>query len=222
MKIFLDTTDLDAVTRWLPHGIVDGVTTNPTLLRKAGVDNAREMVRELARQVAPGDVSIQVAGETHDEMVQQALGYRTLGENIVIKVPVIRPDGRPNLDVMATLSRQGIPVNATACLSLAQVLAAAKAGARYASLLWGRVADEGGSPEAVVADAARLLRRFGLSTQLLIGSVRTAGDITKALSAGADVVTVPPALLERWLDHHYSRVTVQQFNADAGLKAGTK
>lgn len=218
MKIFLDTTDVAAVTQWLPHGIVDGVTTNPTLLRKAGVDNGRELVGEVARLVTPGDVSIQVAGETREQMIQQARTYRGLGDNIVIKVPVIRPDGRPNLDVIAALSREGIPVNATACLSLAQVLAVSKAGARYASLLWGRVADEGGSPEAVVADGARLLRH-GFSTELLIGSVRAAGDITKAFGAGADVVTVPPALLARWLDHHYSRMTVQQFNSDAGLKA---
>ncbi|MCP3801924.1 hypothetical protein NLX83_21895 [Allokutzneria sp. A3M-2-11 16] len=218
MKIFLDTPDLSIVEQWLPQGIVDGVTTNPTLLRKSGIEDVMGAVSALARRIAPRDLSVQVSGTSHDEMVEQARRYTEIGDNIVIKVPVISPDGEPNLDVMTTLHGLGIPVNATACLNTAQVLAAAKTGARYASLLWGRVGDEGGSPETLVADITDLLRRHHFATQLLIGSMRSPADITRALTAGADAVTVPPPLLRRWLDHQYSRATVREFQIDAGVK----
>jgi transaldolase len=218
VKIFLDTPDLSVVEQWLPHGIVDGVTTNPTLLKKSGIEDWTGTVAALARRIAPRDLSVQVSGVDHDDMVSQAKMLASRGENIVIKVPVISPDGQPHLDVMTTLREYGIPVNATVCLSAGQALAAAKAGARYASLLWGRIGDEGGSPERVVADVTGLLRRHGLATRLLVGSVRAPADITRALTAGADAVTVPPALLGRWLDHRYARATVRDFQADAGVK----
>ncbi|MEO3977507.1 transaldolase family protein [Streptomyces sp. CAU 1734] len=218
MKIFLDTPDLSAVEEWLPHGIIDGVTTNPTLLKKSRIEDWTSAVGALARRIGPRDLSVQVSGGCHDEMVEQARTLAARAENIVIKVPVISPEGRPNLDVMTTLGSSGIPVNATACLSTGQALAAAKAGARYASLLWGRVGDEGGSPECLVTDIAALLRRHHFPTQLLIGSIRAPADITRALNAGADVVTVPPPMLARWLDHRYSRATVREFQLDAGVK----
>jgi len=218
VKLFLDTPDLAVVESWLPHGIIDGVTTNPTLMRRAGIGDRLGAVSALARRISPRDLSVQVTGTDHDEMVAQGRELAALGPNVVVKVPVISPDGTPNLDVMTTLGRQGVPVNATACLSTGQVLAAAKTGVRYASLLWGRVGDEGGSPEVLVAEISALLRRHALAVGLLVGSIRSAGDITRAFAAGADAVTVPPPLLERWLDHHCSRATVRDFQLDAGVK----
>ncbi|OZD03383.1 hypothetical protein CH275_16525 [Rhodococcus sp. 06-235-1A] len=215
MQIFLDTTDLDAIREWLPHGLIDGVTTNPTLLARSGNTNRRECAADLAALVAPRDVSVQVQHSDPAAMADDARQLAEIASNIVVKIPVISESGRPNLDTIATLTEEKIPVNATACLSLAQVVSVAKAGARYASLLWGRAADEGADAGTLVSEAVGLLEHYNFPTKVLVGSVRSAGDLTGALRARADVVTVPPSVLSRWLDHHYSRATVAQFQIDA-------
>ena len=137
--------------------------------------------------------------------------------NIVVKVPIVNEDGAPCLEVIQALHKDGIRVNATAMLSFNQVIMAAKAGATYLSIFAGRVADEGHDPSVLISMAARWVERWGYG-KVLVGSIRSAIDIQTAAVAGAHIVTIPPAFLEKAVDHKYSRDTVRGFNAD-GQKA---
>lgn len=215
IKIFLDSADADELVWWIEAGVIDGVTTNPTILRRLGLDDWIGHVRDLANRAGKLPISVQVTAQEHSEMVSQAVMIAGEIEQAVIKIPVVSSTGGPNFRTIAVLSERDIPVNATACLTVGQAVLAAKAGARYASLLWGRIGDEGGDPAGTVGLASTLVPRVSDRTELLVGSIRTPNDVTMALAAGAHVVTVPPDLLRRWAQHHHAAAMVAQFNRDA-------
>ncbi|MCH7835943.1 MAG: hypothetical protein IH864_03665 [Chloroflexi bacterium] len=148
MEIFLDTANLDEIERWLDCGVLDGVTTNPSIMLKDGGYDLQRRGLEIARLVEPRPVSVEVTTNDFDEMIRQAYTYAEWAPNIVVKIPVINEFGRPCLGVVRRLEREGIRINMTACLSYGQALLGAKAGATYVSIFGGRVADEGGDAPA--------------------------------------------------------------------------
>ncbi len=215
MQIFLDSSDERELTRWLAEGVVDGVTTNPSILLKDGASDLEQTARRLAALLGHRPLSVEVTAMVPSQMVEQGRGFARWASNIVVKIPVITQEGESCLSAIHALSRAGIPVNATAILSFNQAMLAAKAGAAYVSVFAGRVADEGGDPSALLADVRKWLRQWELPARVLAGSIRSVMDVQRAAQAGAEVVTVPPALLPKMLDHRYSRDTVRQFNEDA-------
>jgi transaldolase len=215
MYIFLDSANEEQIRFWFRQGVIDGVTTNPTMLRRDGVQDGIDMVVKMAGFVAPATVHIEVSQVQGDALVNEARALAELAPNIVVKVPVITPDGHPLLDEITELVAAGLSVNCTACLSFGQLALAAKTGAQYASLLVGRVGDEGGDGAQVLADASIWLDKWNLPTKLVAASLRGPGDVRRSMLAGAHCVTAPPTVLARLVDHKYARHTVQQFIDDA-------
>jgi transaldolase len=216
MKIFLDTADRAAIERWLASGIVDGVTTNPSIMRQEGVRDIEEGAKALARLIGARPLSVEVTTNDLGTMLDQARTFATWAPNIVVKIPVINEAGEPCLEVIHRLETEGVRVNTTAILSLGQFVLAAKAGATYLSIFAGRISDEGGDAGAVIETARTWLRRWNDRAQVIVGSLRQVLDLNLAARTGADILTIPPPLLARWLEHRYSRETVRQFIEDAG------
>jgi transaldolase len=215
MDIFLDTASLEAIDYWRGHGLVDGVTTNPTILLKEGGPDLEGRIRAIAELVDPLPVSVEVYANDHEEMLSQARRFAAWAPNIVIKIPIINEAGESSLDVVKALTDSGIRVNVTACLSFGQVVGGAKAGAAYISLFAGRIADEGGDAPGLIRDAVGWLKLWDYRSKIIVGSIRGAIDVQQAALAGAHVITIPPPFLAKFLDHQYSRATVRQFNEDA-------
>ena len=215
MEIFLDTANLDEIERWLAFGVLDGVTTNPSVLLEDGAYDVQRRAIEIAGLVEPRPVSVEVTSNQPDEMVRQAHEYAGWARNIVVKVPVINEFGEPSLGVVRQLEREGVRVNVTACLSFGQALLGAKAGASYVSVFGGRIADEGGDAPGLLRSLRHWLDLWGNPARIILGSVRSTMDIQAGALAGAHVVTAPPAFLDRFVDHRYTRDTVRQFNDDA-------
>jgi len=216
MKIFLDTADVQQIARWLDTGLVDGVTTNPTILKKAAVGDVEEAATAIAKLIGERPLSVEVTSDDPDEMIQQAQQFASWARNIVVKIPVETSGGRPCFDVIHHLEdTANIRVNTTAILSVGQAILAAKAQASYISIFWGRIADEGHDPFTIVESVDRWLMRWESSSRIIVGSMRGAIDLQRAAEAGGHILTIPPELLEKWADHKYSRATVQQFVRDA-------
>lgn len=215
MEIFLDTANITEIRRWLAEGLVDGVTTNPSIMLNDGVYDMERGAKQIAEAVFPRPVSVEVTSNDHEEMVSQARVFARWAENIVVKIPVINESGVPSLCVIKALVEEGILVNCTACLSYGQATMAAKVGATYVSIFAGRLSDEGNDAPRVIRATADWLARWGYKAKILVGSIRRAYDIQEASEAGAHIVTTPPQFLLKLLDHKYSRDTVRGFNQDA-------
>lgn len=214
MEIFLDSSQVGEIRYWLEQGILDGVTTNPSILFKEGVGDIEAREKEIARLIEPRPVSVEVTTNNPVEMRRQARKFGGWAGNIVVKIPVITEEGKPCLDVVRELVRDGIKVNVTACLSFGQVVLAAKAGATYVSIFGGRIADEGHDASQVVRDSATWLAAWKYPSKIIVGSIREVYNIHEAALSGAHVITIPPQFLSKWVDHQYSRATVRQFNED--------
>jgi len=214
MEIFADTSDVNEIAKWLRRGVLDGVTTNPSIMVKDGARDVEKAAREIAEIVQGRPVSVEVTANEPDEMLRQGRRVARWAPNVVVKIPVINEDGVSCLEVIHTLAEEGIKVNTTAILSFNQVVLAAKAGATYLSVFAGRVADEGHDPAELIATAARWVERWNYG-KILVGSVRGNLDVQRAAAAGAHIVTIPPAVLDKLLEHKYTRETVRGFNADA-------
>ncbi|MGA9041119.1 MAG: transaldolase family protein [Terriglobales bacterium] len=215
MKIFVDSANLKEIERWLRQGVVDGVTTNPSIMLKDGIHDLEDGGRRLCKLLGDKPVSIEVTSNDPQEMLQQARTFSGWARNLVIKIPVITEDGQSCLEVVNTLTREDIAVNCTAILSFNQALLAAKAGATYVSIFAGRIGDEGGNSSLVVSEVRSWLDKWAYPSQIIVGSIRSAIEVQQAALAGAHIVTVPPPFLGKMIDHHYTRETVRQFNQDA-------
>lgn len=215
MKIFLDSADFNEVEKWLQQGVIDGVTTNPSIMFKDGVYEIENGARRLASMMGERPVSVEVTTNDHQEMIRQAREFASWARNLVVKIPVVNEYGESCLGVVYALNQEGIRINTTAILSFNQAMLAAKAGATYVSIFMGRIADEGNDPAIVIRNVRQWLDRWGCSTKIIIGSIRTAMDIQNAALAGADIITIPPQFLPKIVNHHYTRETVRQFNRDA-------
>ena len=215
MEIFIDSASIPEIEKWLKMGIADGVTTNPSIMLKDGVYDVERGAKEIAALIDPRPISVEVTTNDLDEMITQALIFASWAANIVIKIPQETQEGIPCYGVIHQLESEGIKVNATAALSMGQVILAAKAGATYVSIFAGRVGDEGGNAFEVIKNSVEWLERWKFKSRIIAGSVRSVADVLQAAMAGAHIITIPPTNLTKVADHQYTRATVGQFVGDA-------
>ena len=196
-------------------GVMDGVTTNPSIMLSDGVYDIEQGAKDIARLIYPRPLSVEVTTNDLDEMIAQANEFASWATNIAIKVPQVTQDGAPCYGVVRRLEGSGIRVNSTVALSLGQVILAAKAGATYISIFAGRLGDEGGNAPEVIRNSVTWLERWGYESKIIVGSIRSVADILDAAMAGAHIITIPPQFISKMADHRYSRATVGQFIGDA-------
>jgi transaldolase len=215
MQIFIDSANESEIVHWLRQGVVDGVTTNPTIMWKDAIYDLEKAAKRISSLIGDRPLSIEVTSNDHQEMLSQAVTFSRWGSHMVVKIPVVNEFGESSLGVIKELTEQGIRVNATAVLSFNQALLAAKAGATYVSIFAGRIADEGNDPNQAIRNVRHWLDEWGYSAKVIVGSVRTVLDIQNAALSGAHIITVPPQFFPKMIDHKYTRDTVRQFNRDA-------
>ena len=195
MKFFADTAEIAEIRELAESGLLDGVTTNPSLIHKSG-RNFLEVVREIAG-VVDGPVSAEVVALDYDDMMREAEVLRKIADNIAIKVP-LTPAG---LKACKALTSDGAMVNVTLCFSAAQALLAAKAGATFISPFVGRHDDVGFDGMALIADIRLIYDNYDFETQILVASVRHPMHIVEAAKIGADVMTAPTAVIRQLFKH---------------------
>jgi len=195
VKIFLDTANIEAIKKYNDMGILDGVTTNPTLLAKEKGDPI-EIMREIVR-IVNGPVSLEVVSTDTEGMVEEARRLVKFGSNVVVKIPMIA-DG---LKAIRMLSMEGIKTNCTLIFSANQAILAAKAGATYVSPFIGRLDDAGHEGMQIIRDIVQIFRNYNFNTKVLVASVRHPLHVVEAAKIGADIVTMPPDVLEKMLKH---------------------
>jgi transaldolase len=208
MKFFIDSADVAEIKEAASMGLLDGVTTNPSLVAKAGRP-FKDVLLEIC-DIVRGPVSAEVVSLTHDEMVKEAREYAALRDNIVVKVPLI-PEG---LKATKTLSSEGIKTNVTLCFSATQALLAAKAGATYISPFVGRLDDVSDDGMNVVADIVEIYRNYEMDTEVLVASVRHPMHVLEAAKLGADVATCPLKVLLQLAKHPLTDKGLEQFLED--------
>ena len=203
MKLFLDTANLAQIKKLNQMGVVDGVTTNPTLVAKEAGE-FEEIVAAICKEVK-GDVSAEVVSTDFDGMVAEAKRLSTIAPNVVVKIPII-PEG---LRATRAVSQKGIRVNMTLVFSANQGLLAAKAGASFISPFIGRLDDIGQRGMEVVEDLVKIRDNYKLKAEVLVGSIRHPQHVLEAAKVGADIATMPPEVMEKMMQHPLT---------DAGLK----
>jgi transaldolase len=210
MKIFLDTANLDEIKKAKTLGLVDGVTTNPTLLAKEG-EKAETLIRKISEEVR-GPVNVEVTGKTHEEMIEEAGVMATWGEEIVIKVPI----NLEGLKVVKTLSSQGIRTNVTLVFSASQAILAAKAGATYVCPFVGRLDDISFNGLELIRQIREIYLNYDeIETKIVVASVRHPIHVIESGLMGAEIVTIPPAVLEQMSKHPLTDKGIAQFLEDA-------
>ena len=216
MKIFLDTANLESIRKFNDMGLLDGITTNPSLLSKEG-GNPKDGMEEITK-IIKGDVSLEVVSTEYSGMIEEGKRLREYGDNVVVKVPMT-PDG---LKACKSLSSEGIPVNVTLIFSANQALLAAKSGAKYVSPFIGRLDDVGQNGMKLIKDIKKIFDNYPeYKTQILVASIRHPVHVVDAAKIGADVVTLPPAVLDKMLQHPLTKIGLENFLADwEKLKAG--
>jgi transaldolase len=214
MKIFADTADPVEIERWLAYGVIDGITTNPSIMLAAGARDLHTAAVDIATLIGSRPLSVEVVSDDPETIVEQGHQIAAWAPNIVVKVPIITTTGKPCLGAVNALVKQGVQVNVTACMSFGQAMLAAKSGATFVSLFAGRMSDEGLDAAAVISATVDWLQTWGYSTEVIVGSIREAINVQTAAQAGAHVITIPPKFLSQLVDHKYSRFTVQQFLDD--------
>jgi len=215
MDIYLDTTNVTDIKKWLAMGLMDGITTNPSIMLRDGFFDLEAGAREIASIIKPRPVSVEVTSDVPEEMLQQARSIIKWAPNIVIKIPQLTRDGTPCYAVMRKLEEEGIPVNATLAMNFGQVMLSAKAGASYISIFVGRIGDEGGDATKVVRDSVDWLKLWGYKGKIIAASIRSVPDFLASASAGAHIITTPPNFLQVMTDNKCSREGVRRFIADA-------
>ena len=209
MKFFLDTADIDEIRDLAATGLVDGVTTNPSLIAKSG-RNFLDVVQEIC-SVVEGPISAEVAATEFDEMLEEGRKLASLADNVAVKVP-LTPDG---LKTCRALSQGGIKVNVTLCFSPAQAILAAKAGAAFISPFIGRLDDVGADGMQLIADICEIYSQYSsFTTEVLVASVRHPMHVVESARLGADVVTLPPSVLRQMFGHPLTDKGLAAFLAD--------
>ncbi len=208
MKIFLDTANIEKIKEAASWGILDGVTTNPTLVSREGKD-FETVVREIL-DVVKGPVSLEVVSTQWREMVEEAKKLRRYGDNVVIKIPITE-DG---LKATRTLSEMNIPVNVTLIFSPAQALLAAKAGARYLSPFIGRLDDISSYGMRLVEDILIMVENYDFNAEVIVASVRHPMHVLEAALLGAHIATVPYEVLKKMIKHPLTDIGLERFLKD--------
>ena len=208
MKLFLDTAEISEIASLAKTGLIDGVTTNPSLIAKSGRDMT-ETIRDIASMV-DGPVSAEVIATDYNEMLAEGRRLAKIAKNVVVKAP-LTPSG---LRACKTLSKEGIEVNVTLCFSAAQALLAAKAGARFISPFIGRLDDQAADGMGLIEEIVTIYDNYGFATDVLVASVRRVQDVVDAALLGADVATVPPSLIHAMYKHPMTDIGLQAFLDD--------
>ena len=208
MKFFVDTAETDAIAELNDLGMVDGVTTNPSLIMKSGRD-IKEVTAEICRMVS-GPVSAETVALDADGMIAEGRELAKIADNIAIKVPLTWA----GLKACKTLSDEGRMVNVTLCFSAGQALLAAKAGATFISPFIGRLDDMNLDGMELIADIREIYDNYGFETQILAASIRSTNHLTEAAKIGADVATAPPAVIKKLAQHPLTDKGLDAFLAD--------
>lgn len=208
MKIFLDTANVESIEKYDEMGVVDGITTNPTLLSKEKGNPIKTMKKIV--EIMKGPVSLEVIAITFDKMMDESLKLAKYGDNVVVKIPMTM-DG---LKVVHALTKMGIKTNVTLIFSANQALLAAKAGATYVSPFIGRLDDIGAEGLNLISEIVQIFASYDISTQLLVASVRHPLHVIEVAKMGADVVTLPPDILDKMIRHPLTDKGLDSFLSD--------
>lgn len=208
MKFFIDTANLDEIRKAGELGVLDGVTTNPSLVSKEGRD-FKELITEICR-IVKGPVSAEVVSTDEAGILKEARDLAKIADNIVVKVPMIKE----GLRAVKVLSGEGIKTNVTLCFSPIQALLAAKVGAAYVSPFVGRLDDISQRGMDLVEQIVAIYNTYGYDTEVIVASVRNPIHVLDAALMGADIVTVPYSVMERFITHPLTDIGLEKFLAD--------
>jgi len=208
MQFFLDGSDIEKIKKFSDLGLIDGVTTNPSIILKSG-KNMIEVISELA-SIVSGSISAEVSALDSEKMVEEGIKLSQIAENVTVKLPITW-DG---LEACNTLSQKGISVNMTLCFSASQALLAAKSGAEYVSPFIGRLDDLNLDGADLISDIKLIYSNYNFSTKVLAASIRTINHVKQCALLGADVATIPIDIFEKLVKHPLTDTGLSQFTAD--------
>ena len=208
MQLFLDGSDIDKIRKFSALGLIDGITTNPSIILKSGKDMI-EVVSELA-EIVSGSVSAEVSALDSEKMVEEGLKLSEIAKNVTVKLPITW-DG---LGACNALSKKGISLNMTLCFSVSQALLAAKAGAEYVSPFIGRLDDLNLEGVDLISDIKLVYSNYNFPTKILAASIRTINHVKQCARHGADVATIPIDIFEKLVKHPLTDSGLSQFTAD--------
>lgn len=209
MKFFIDTADLDEIKEANDLGVLDGVTTNPSLCAKIGVKDFEGHIAKIC-DIVEGDVSAEVVSTKYDEIVKEGREIAAIADNVVVKVPLIK-DG---IKAIKTFSEEGIKTNCTLCFSATQALIAAKAGATYISPFLGRLDDISTDGMQLIRDIVQIYDNYGYKTEVLAASIRHPMHLLECAKEGADVATMPLSVIKSLLKHPLTDIGLERFLKD--------
>ncbi|GMQ80771.1 MAG: fructose-6-phosphate aldolase [Rhodothermia bacterium] len=209
MKFFVDTADLGEIQEANEMGVLDGVTTNPSLMRKAGDSDFHEHILKIC-EIVDGDVSAEVIATDYDGIISEAHTLAKIHDNVVVKVPLIL-DG---IKAVRSLSSEGIKTNCTLCFSPNQALIAAKAGATYVSPFVGRLDDISMSGMDLVEQIVTIYSNYDFQTQILVASIRHPLHVVESALMGADVATMPLKVIKQLIKHPLTDIGIERFISD--------
>ncbi|EHP83656.1 fructose-6-phosphate aldolase [Methanotorris formicicus] len=208
MKFFLDTANVEQIKKFVELGLVDGVTTNPTLISKEGKD-FHSVIKEIC-EIVDGPVSAEVVSLDAEGMIKEARELASLADNVVIKIPMTK-EGMKAVNV---LSKEGIKTNVTLVFSPLQALIAAKAGATYVSPFVGRLDDIGHEGMKLIEDVVKIYRNYDIKTEVIVASVRHPTHVLEAARIGADIATVPFDVMDKMFKHPLTDIGIERFMKD--------
>ncbi len=208
MKIFVDTANLDEIRELASWGVIDGVTTNPTLVAKSG-RSFKEIVKEIF-DIIDGPISLEAISTKAEEIIKEARNLAKIHKNVVVKIPMT-PDG---LKAVKILSKEGIKTNVTLVFSSNQALLAAKAGATYVSPFIGRLDDIGKEGMKVIEEIMDIFNNYKMETQVIVASIRHPIHVIQAARLGAHIATVPPDVIKKMVGHSLTDVGIDKFLKD--------
>ncbi|MBD3272798.1 fructose-6-phosphate aldolase [Candidatus Dependentiae bacterium] len=208
MKIFLDTANRELIKSWIPTGVINGVTTNPSLLSKEDPD-VKSVLKDIC-DIVKGDVSIEVVEKEPEKVYKQAIQISKLAKNVVVKIPF----SREYLPVISQLTKEGVKINVTLIFSLVQALLVAKLGVKYISPFIGRWDDIDVDGINLIQDLVIMQENYGFESKILAASIRNVIHLQKSILIGADVATIPPTLLDKVFNHPLTLQGIDKFDAD--------
>jgi transaldolase len=208
MKIFLDTANLDQIKEAASWGILDGATTNPTLVSKENL-KFEDLIKKICK-IVPGPVSVECVSTKSKDIIKEARDLAKLAENVVVKIPICVE----GLKAIKVLSGEGIKVNTTLIFSPNQALLAAKAGARFVSPFVGRLDDISHQGMDLVDEIVTIFNNYGFETEVIVASIRHPLHVLETALMGADIATVPFAVLEKMVKHHLTDIGIENFLKD--------